>query len=138
MLCGNTWPNLAVAVALEYESVLKRSCRRFGVTEDGIEGALDAIFSRAVLHRLYFLWRPVAADPNDDLAMKAAIGSNRDFAITFNKRNLLPALRARSRLGLFDQANQIGQASWIHIANRDHVEIAGAEAGHMKSCVLCQ
>jgi hypothetical protein len=26
------------------------------------------------LHRLYFLWRPVASDPDDDLMLEAAIG----------------------------------------------------------------
>lgn len=80
-------PNLNVAVALEYESVLKRNCRQFGLSEHDIDDALDAIFSRAGLHRLYFLWRPVAADPNDDLVMEAAIASRSDFVITFNKRD---------------------------------------------------
>jgi predicted nucleic acid-binding protein len=48
---------------------------------------LDAIISLAGLHRLYFLWRPVAADPNDDLVMDAAIASHSDFVVTFNKRD---------------------------------------------------
>jgi putative PIN family toxin of toxin-antitoxin system len=84
---GRWRPNLTVAVALEYEAVLKRNCREFGLTEDDIDDALDAIISLAGLHRLYFLWRPVAADPDDDLVMEAAIASHSDFVVTFNKRD---------------------------------------------------
>jgi predicted nucleic acid-binding protein len=88
LLGDDRWrPNLTVAVALEYEAVLKRNCSEFGFTEDDIDDALDAIFSQAGLHRLYFLWRPVAADPDDDLVMEAAIASHSDFVITFNKRD---------------------------------------------------
>jgi predicted nucleic acid-binding protein len=72
---------------LEYEAVLKRNCREFGLTESDIDDAVDAICSQAGLHRLYFLWRPVAADPDDDLMMEAAIASHSDFIITFNKRD---------------------------------------------------
>ncbi|HEX4322973.1 MAG TPA: putative toxin-antitoxin system toxin component, PIN family [Acidobacteriaceae bacterium] len=80
-------PNLTVAVVLEYEAVLKRDCREFGLTEQDIDDAVDAICSLAGLHRMYFLWRPVAADPDDDLILEAAIASHSDFIITFNKRD---------------------------------------------------
>jgi predicted nucleic acid-binding protein len=79
--------NLTVAVALEYESVLKRGCASFGLTESDIDDVLDAICSQAGLTRQYFLWRPVASDPNDDLVFEAAIASRSDFIITYNKRD---------------------------------------------------
>lgn len=84
---GRWRPNLTVAMALEYEAVLNRNCREFGLTEDDIDDALNAIISRAGLHRQYFLWRPVAADPDDDLVMEAAIASHSDFVVTFNTRD---------------------------------------------------
>jgi putative PIN family toxin of toxin-antitoxin system len=80
-------PNVTVAVVLEYESVLKRDCREFGLTEDDVDDVVDAICSHAGLHRLYFLWRPVASDPDDDLMLEAAIASHSDFIITFNQRD---------------------------------------------------
>lgn len=88
-LLGNRrWrPNLTVAVALEYEAVLKRNCLEFGLTEGDIDDVLDAVISQAGLHRLYFLWRPVAADPDDDFVMEAAIASHSDFVVTFNRRD---------------------------------------------------
>jgi predicted nucleic acid-binding protein len=84
---GRSRPNLTVAVALEYEAVLKRNCGEFGLMEADIDDALDTICSVAGLHRLYFLWRPLAADPDDDLVLEAAIASHSDFIVTFNKRD---------------------------------------------------
>ncbi len=80
-------PNVTVPVVLEYESVLKRNCRAFGLTEHDVDDLVDTLCSRAGLHRLYFLWRPVASDPNDDLMLEAAIASHSDFIITFNQRD---------------------------------------------------
>ena len=79
--------NVTVAMVLEYEAVLKRNCREFGLLETDIDDAVDAICSQAGLHRRYFLWRPVATDPDDDLVMEAAIASHSDFIVTFNKRD---------------------------------------------------
>ncbi len=90
---GRWRPNVTVAMVLEYETVLKRSCREFGLTEEDIDDAVDAICSQAGLHRLYFLWRPVASDPDDDLVLEAAIASHSDFLITFNKRDFPDSLR---------------------------------------------
>ncbi len=80
-------PNVTVPIVLEYEAVLKRDCRRFGLTTEDIDDLVDAISSQAGLHRLYFLWRPVASDPDDDLILEGAIASRADFIITFNKRD---------------------------------------------------
>jgi hypothetical protein len=40
------------------------------------------------------------------------------------------------RLRLPDRVDQFGQASWIHIADRDPIEIIGTEVHHMKSRVF--
>jgi predicted nucleic acid-binding protein len=71
-------PNVTVAIVLEYEAVLKRNCGDFGLTEEDIDDVVDAICSRAGLHRLYFRWRPVASDPDDDLVLEGAIASRSD------------------------------------------------------------
>ena len=80
-------PNLTVAVLLEYESVLKRNCNEFGLTELDVDELLDAICSESGMHRLYFQWRPIASDPGDDFLLEAAIASRSDFIITFNQRH---------------------------------------------------
>ena len=87
-LGSDTWrANVTVALVLEYEYVLKRDCHEFGFTESEIDDVVDAICSVAGLHRQYFLWRPVAADADDDLVLEAAITSQSDFIVTFNKRD---------------------------------------------------
>ena len=86
---GRWRPNLTVPLLLEYEAVLKRNCRHFGLVEQDIDDALDAICSHAGLHRVYFLWRPAASDPDDDLVLEAAIASYSDIIVTFNKRDFL-------------------------------------------------
>ncbi|MGB6690470.1 MAG: putative toxin-antitoxin system toxin component, PIN family [Terracidiphilus sp.] len=85
--------NLTVPIALEYEAVLKRDHRALGLTEDEIDNVLDGIFSTAGFHRLYFTWRPVATDPDDDLVLEAAIASHSDFIVTFNTRDFMECRR---------------------------------------------
>ena len=80
-------PSVTVPIVLEYEAVLKRDCGKFGLTVEDIDEVVDAICSRAGLHRLYFIWRPVASDPDDDLILEGAIASRSDFIVTFNKRD---------------------------------------------------
>jgi hypothetical protein len=60
-------PNVTASLVLEYESVLKRNGQPFDLTHEDIDALLDTLCSQAGRHRLYFLWRPVAADPDDDL-----------------------------------------------------------------------
>jgi predicted nucleic acid-binding protein len=85
--------NLTVPIALEYEAVLKRDHRALGITEEEIDNLLDAVFANAGFHRLYFAWRPVATDPDDDLVFEAAIASHSDFIVTFNKRDFVQSRR---------------------------------------------
>src|SRR5580692_1047913 len=51
---------------------------------------------------------------------------------TFQRLKLL-RLVLISRLGLSDRADQFGQAIWIHVADRNHFEIARVKSHHMKS-----
>jgi hypothetical protein len=70
------------------EAILKREGRFLGLAEADIDDVLDGIYSQAGLHRQYFLWRPLASDPNDDLVLEAAIASSSDFILTYNKRDM--------------------------------------------------
>ena len=93
---SNWRPNLTVALVLEYESVLKRERQSFNLSEGDIDDVLDGICFRSGLHRQYFLWRPVASDPDDDLVLEAAIASKSDYIVTYNKRDL----RASTEFGI--------------------------------------
>jgi predicted nucleic acid-binding protein len=78
---------VTVAVVLEYESVLRRHCEEMGLSETDADDVIDAICAHAGQHRFYFLWRPIAADPDDDLVLEAAIASRSSFIVTFNERH---------------------------------------------------
>jgi hypothetical protein len=58
---------------------------------------VEAICAEGRLHRLYFLWRPVASDPDDDLMLEAAIASRSDFIITFNEGDFPDSVQVRVR-----------------------------------------
>src|SRR5260370_35768029 len=90
---GRWRPNVTVAVVLEYEAVLKRDCLQFGLTEEDVDDVVDAICAQGGLHRLYFLRRPVASDPDHDLMLQAAIASHSSFSITCNKRDFPHSVR---------------------------------------------
>jgi predicted nucleic acid-binding protein len=88
-LLGNRqWrPNITVALALEYEAVLKRDRSAFGLSEQDIDLFLGTIYGQAGFHRQYFRWRPAVNDPNDDMILEAGVSSRSDFVITFNQRD---------------------------------------------------
>ena len=52
-------PNVTVPVVLEYESVLKRDCRAFGLTEHDVDDVVQALCSQAGLHRFIFCGGPL-------------------------------------------------------------------------------
>ena len=83
---------LSVALALEYEAVLKRS-EQIAVsraTIQDIDKLLDALIavSRPV-HRAFF-WRPLLRDADDEMVLETALSGNADLLVTFNKRDFQP------------------------------------------------
>ena len=54
--------------------------------------AVDAIIRRLamVAHRqqIYFLWRLLLPDPEDDMVLEVAIASGASHIVTFNRRDL--------------------------------------------------
>ena len=63
---GAFLPNVSVALALEYEEVLKRPDIVPGLTGADIDGFLDFIFQSSILVPSVLLNRPVLSDPDDE------------------------------------------------------------------------
>jgi predicted nucleic acid-binding protein len=59
--------------------------------------AVDAIISRiAMLSRkqlIYYLWRPLLPDPKNDMVLELAIASGASHIVTFNYKDLHPAVQ---------------------------------------------
>ena len=79
--------NMSVALAFEYEAVLKRHESEHGLTNDEIDEFVDYICSKSKLREIYYLWRPTLADADDDFVLELAIESNAEYIVTFNIRD---------------------------------------------------
>lgn len=75
---------------LEYGAVLTRpeSLLRFGVGREDVAGALDELAEIVAPVAFDFRWRPVAADPDDDLVIETAVNGNADAIASFNLKDL--------------------------------------------------
>lgn len=65
----------------EYEDVLKRG--QLTLSEAQIDDVLDYICAQSEHHRIFYLWRPVLKDPNDDFLLELAIKSQATI-VTWN------------------------------------------------------
>jgi len=78
--------SLSVPLLLEYEEVLKRQTRELGMNRGDIDDVLEYLCSVATLHEVYYLWRPVLRDPEDDMILELAVGAGCEAIVTFNVR----------------------------------------------------
>lgn len=85
---------IAVSVPLvaEYESALLRHLAR-GQRPQHVQALVDRVCEVAVRQEVFFLWRPLLQDPNDDMVVEVAVASQADFIVTHNLRDFGPAKR---------------------------------------------
>ncbi len=83
----------SVGLFIEYEAVLKRPEHLKGaaMSEDDVDGALDAIASFIEPVETFFLWRPKLRDADDDMVLEAAVNGHADAIVTFNIRDFAAA-----------------------------------------------
>jgi putative PIN family toxin of toxin-antitoxin system len=79
-------PVISPALALEYESVLKRGILELGLSLADIDDFTEYLCSRARLVQIYFRWRPLLPDPDDDRILEVAVRSGAPI-VTFNVRD---------------------------------------------------
>lgn len=77
---------LSVPLVVEYESVLLRHTkpprRRADVT-----ALLDYLCLVGIQQRIFFLWRPLLRDPNDDMVAEIAVASQARAIVTHNVKD---------------------------------------------------
>jgi putative PIN family toxin of toxin-antitoxin system len=81
--------NLSVALAFEYEAVLKRKEHSLFLTAEDVDKLVNFLCSISNLREIHFLWRPALPDPDDDFLLELAIESNADYIVTFNSKDFL-------------------------------------------------
>lgn len=86
---------LSVPLVIEYEAVLLRHTkpprRRADVT-----ALLDYFCLVGIQQRVFFLWRPLLRDPNDDMVAEVAVASQARAIVTHNAKDF----EAVSRFGV--------------------------------------
>ncbi len=82
--------HVSTPLVTEYEAVLKRGITSLSAEE--IDDVIDFICSRAVLNKIFYLWRPVLKDPDDDFILELAVKTNAAI-ITWNVADFKHAAR---------------------------------------------
>lgn len=76
--------SLSVPLVLEYEEVLTRERRKFGLSSGDIGEVIDYLCSIAEHRMIHYLWRPFLSDVKDDMLLELAVESDSRYIITFN------------------------------------------------------
>ena len=79
--------NLSVPLVVEYEDVLMRQRREFGLSAAEVGNFLDFLCRVGNLHEVYFLWRPLLRDPKDEMAAEVAVKAGCRHIVTYNIRD---------------------------------------------------
>jgi putative PIN family toxin of toxin-antitoxin system len=86
--------NISVALALEYEEVLKRTDLISALTEGDVDRLLDYIFQCSNLVASVYSMRPTLPDPDDELVLDLAIQCG-GMIVTYNKRDFVETGKRR-------------------------------------------
>lgn len=73
--------HLSTPLVSEYEAVLKRGITALSAEE--IDDIIDFLCSRAILNKIFYLWRPVLKDLDDDFVLELAVKANATI-VTWN------------------------------------------------------
>lgn len=85
--------HLSTPLVLEYEDVLKRGA---WLANSDADAVIDYLCSIAEKHGIFYLWRPVLRDPQDDHVLELAVKANATI-VTWNVKDFVPAT---ARFGL--------------------------------------
>ncbi len=81
--------NLSVPLVIEYEDVLKRKLDTLNFSKYRIDQFLDYLCMVGNWHEVFFLWRPILNDPEDDMILELAVRAGCRHIITYNKRDFV-------------------------------------------------
>lgn len=84
---------ISVALLFEYEAAVKRPEAGIRLPPAVVDDVLDYLCAAAQRQQIFFLWRPVLRDPNDDLVLEVAVNGQCDRIVTFNVRDFAGADR---------------------------------------------
>lgn len=80
-------PVISVALFAEYQAAVLRSENLLHRSLAQAESFLDFLLSVSHLQEIFFLWRPVLRDPDDDLILELAVAAGCRYIVTHNLRD---------------------------------------------------
>lgn len=83
-------PSVSVPLIFEYEDVLRRVTN---LKEEEILSVLRFLCSVAHRQKIFYLWRPLLPDPQDDMVLELAVASRSRFIVTYNQRDFTQAVQ---------------------------------------------
>lgn len=84
---------LSVPLLLEYEEALVSQVVDASLTEVDVEAVLDYVCSVSHLQAIFYLWRPVLPDADDDMVLELAVAAGCRAVVTHNVRDFKSAER---------------------------------------------
>jgi putative PIN family toxin of toxin-antitoxin system len=75
---------LSTALLLEYEEVVRRTASALWVEPDKVEDVLNYLCGISVKPEIFFSWRPLLKDQDDDMILELAVAGRADYIVTFN------------------------------------------------------
>ena len=83
-------PVVSVPLMFEYEEVLHRPSFVPELSGTEIDTFLDYFASLAIEQKIFFLWRPMLIDSDDDMLLELAVAAQVDYLVTHNVNDFLP------------------------------------------------
>jgi predicted nucleic acid-binding protein len=81
---------LTVPLVMEYEDVLMRP-GMVPISDAAVQAVMDYVCKTGTHQPVHFLWRPLLADPKDDMVLEAAVGAGCPWIVTFNTKDFAAA-----------------------------------------------
>lgn len=82
--------NISATLIFEYEEVLKREQQQISLTNEDIDDIINGICYLANHHEIFYIWRPLAKDKDDDFLIDLALKCQAQFIISYNNKDLKP------------------------------------------------
>ncbi len=88
---------VSVPLVVEYESALIRNLRPPLERED-VEALVDYLCRVGIRQDIFYLWRPLLSDPNDDMIVEVAVAASCDAIVTHNLKDFGAAIKLVPRV----------------------------------------
>lgn len=82
--------NVSATLIFEYEEILKREHQQLGLTTEDIDNIINGICHLANHHQIFYIWRPLAKDQDDDFIIDLALKCQANLIISYNEKDLKP------------------------------------------------